>query len=101
MMAISNAKVVGEISSGFITIVLNPELTGTEAVNNTGSELIATVPTTLVPEDLREPDTDVWFATAQLPDGDKNHIKKVMPMTSEEVPEEYYQWLEENGVSPD
>ena len=35
-MAISNAKVVGEISSGFITIVLNPELTGTEAVNNTG-----------------------------------------------------------------
>ncbi len=101
MMAISNAKVVGEISSGFITIVLNPELTGTEAVNNTGSELIATVPTALVPEDLREPDTDVWFATAQLPGGDKNHIKKVLPMTSDEVPAEYYEWLQENGVSPD
>ena len=98
MMAISNAKVVGEISSGFITIVLNPELTGTEAVNNTGSELIATVPTALVPEELREPDTDVWFATAQLPDGERPHIKKIIPMTSEEIPEEYYQWLRENGV---
>ena len=58
-MSISNAKVVGELSSGYIAVVLNPDLTGTDALNNTGSELIATLPVTAVPPELREADTDV------------------------------------------
>lgn len=96
-MAISNAKIVGEISKGFITIVLNPDMTGTEAVNNTGSELIATLPVDLVPQALREPDTDIWFATELLKDGSKKHVKKVFEMTSDGIPQEYYNWLEEIG----
>ncbi len=98
-MSISVAKVVGEISAGFITIALNPDMTGTDAVNNTGSELIATVPIDIVPEDLREADADIWFATAQLTDGSKPRIKKVFPLTSDEIPEEYYAWLEKNGIN--
>ncbi len=98
-MAISYAKVVGEISSGFITIVFNPDMTGTDAVNNTGSELIATLPMDIVPPELREADTDIWFATAQLSDGSKKRIKKIFPATSEEIPEEYYAWLEENRIN--
>ena len=89
-MAISNAKVVGEISAGFITIVLNPDVTGTDAVNNTGSELVATVPKDVVPAELREADSDIWFASEQLTDGSKTHIKKVFPMTSDDIPGEYY-----------
>ena len=98
-MAISNAKVVGEISAGFITIVLNPDITGTEALNNTSSELVAALPKDVVPAELREPDSDIWFASEQLTDGSKTHIKKVFPMISDEIPEEYYAWLEENGIN--
>lgn len=98
-MSIASAKVVGEISEGFITIVLNPDMTGTDAVNNTGSELIATLPVDIVPPELREADLDIWFATAQLTDGSKKNIKKVFPMTSPEIPDGYYRWLEENGIS--
>ena len=97
-MSIASAKVVGEISTGYITIVLNPDMTGTDAVNNTGSELIATLPVDVVPPELREADLDIWFATAQLPGGSKKNIKKVFPMVSDEIPEEYYSWLEENGI---
>ncbi len=97
-MAISTAKVVGELSSGFITIVLNPDMTGTEALNNTGSELIATLQIQIVPEELRQADTDLWFASEQLTDGSKKYIKKVFAMRSEEIPEEYYAWLDENGI---
>lgn len=97
-MAISNAKVVGELSAGFITIVLNPDMTGTEALNNTGSELIATLAKDIVPAELREADTDVWFASEQLTDGSEEHIKKLFPKTSDEIPEEYYAWLKENGI---
>lgn len=97
-MAISNAKVVGELSAGFITVVLNPDLTGTEALNNTGSELIAALPIDMVPAELREPDTDLWFATEQLTEGSNKHIRKVFPMTSDEIPGEYYAWLKENGI---
>ena len=97
-MSIASAKVVGEISRGYITIVLNPDMTGTDAVNNTGSELIATLPIDVVPPELREADLDIWFATAQLQDGSKKNIKKVFPMESGEIPEEYYSWLEENGI---
>ena len=97
-MAISNAKVVGEISAGFITLVLNPDMTGTEAVNNTGSELIATLPVDIVPEELREPDSDVWFASEQLTDGSGKHIKKVFALESDEIPAEYYAWLSENNL---
>lgn len=97
-MSIAIAKVVGEISSGFITIVLNPDMTGTDAVNNTGSELIATLPLDIVPPELREADLDIWFATAQLTDGTRKNIKAVFPMTSDEIPGEYYTWLEENGI---
>ena len=100
-MSIAVAKVVGEISKGYITIVLNPDLTGTEAVNNTGSELIATLPVDIVPKELREEDLDIWFATEQLPDGSRKNIKKVFPMESNEIPEEYYTWLEENGIYRD
>ncbi len=98
-MAISYAKVVGEISAGFITIVLNPDETGTDALNNTASELVATLPKDVVPAELREADSDIWFASEQLIDGSKTHIKKVFPMTSDDIPEEYYAWLEENGIS--
>jgi len=78
---------------------LNPDLTGTDALNNTGSELIATLPVTAVPPELREADTDVWFASERLNDEPKSHIKKIFPFTSDEIPEEYYAWLEENGIS--
>ena len=98
-MTISYAKVVGEISSGFITLVINPDETGTDAVNNTGSELTANVPIDIVPLVLRVADSDVWFASEQLTDGSKTHIKKIFPMTSDEIPGEYYAWLEENGIS--
>ncbi len=97
-MAILEAKIVGEISTGFITIVLNPEMTGTDALNNTSSELVATLPIDTVPPELREPDLDIWFATAQRTEGSKSHIKKVFPMISDEIPEEYYSWLKENGI---
>ena len=97
-MSIAAAKVVGEISAGYITIVLNPDMTGTDAVNNTGSELIATLPLEVVPPELREADLDIWFATAQIPDGSKKNIKKVFPMTSDDIPADYYSWLEENGI---
>lgn len=97
-MTIANAKVVGELSAGLITIVLNPDLTGTEAINNTGSELIATLPRESVPGDLREPDTDVWFASEQLTDGSKSHIRKIFPRISDDIPQEYYTWLAENGI---
>lgn len=97
-MAISNAKVVGELSAGFITVVLNPDMTGTDALNNTGSELIAAMPMDMVPPELREPDTDLWFASERLEDGSAKHIRKVFPMTSDDIPEEYYAWLKENGI---
>jgi len=84
-MSISVAKVVGEISAGFITIALNPDMTGTDAVNNTASELIATLPIDIVPEELREADADIWFATVKLADGSKSHIKKVFPLTTSNV----------------
>ena len=100
-MSIASAKVVGEISSGYITIVLNPDMTGTDAVNNTGSELIATLPLDVVPPELREADLDIWFATAQLTDGSKKNIRKVFPMNSDDIPQEYYDWLEENGIKQD
>ena len=100
-MSIASAKVVGEISSGYITIVLNPDMTGTDAVNNTGSELIATLPLDVVPPELREADLDIWFATAQLMDGSKKNIRKVFPMNSDDIPQEYYEWLEENGIKQD
>lgn len=98
-MSISVAKVVGEISAGFITIALNPDMTGTDAVNNTASELIATIPIDVFPEELREADTDIWFASVQPADGSKSRIKKIFALTSDEIPEEYYAWLKENGIS--
>jgi len=98
-MSISVAKVVGEISAGFITIALNPDMTGTDAVNNTASELIASIPVDIFPEELKEPDTDIWFASVQPADGAKSHIRKIFPLTSDEIPEEYYAWLEENGIN--
>ncbi|MFT5133726.1 MAG: hypothetical protein ACI9SC_002199 [Gammaproteobacteria bacterium] len=95
-MAISNAKVVGELTAGYITVVLNPDLTGTDALNNTGSELIATLPVSIVPPELREVDTDVWYATKPKAENSKKLIKKLFPMTSDEIPAEYNAWLEEN-----
>ena len=97
-MTIAYAKVVGEISSGFVTLVFNPDLTGTDALNNTASELITTVPVDTVPQELREPDVDVWFANERLNDAAKSRVKKVFPMTSDEIPAEYYTWLEEIGI---
>jgi len=98
-MPVSVAKVVGEISPGYVTIVLNPDVTGTEAVNNTESEIIATLPVDTVPPELREADLDIWFAVEKLPGKSSKHIRKVFPMTSEAIPQEYYSWLEENGIS--
>jgi hypothetical protein len=98
-MAITYAKVVGEISKGLITIVFNPDATGTDAVNNTSSELIAALPMDLVPAELRTPDTDIWYATEELTGSKSKKIKKVFPMISDEIPEEYYAWMEENGLS--
>ena len=94
-MAIVPAKVIGEMSPGFITFVLWPTDIAVKDGNGTSTEMADNIARDIVPEELRKHGTDVWVATEKIKTAAKGYVQRIFPRVSDKHPQEYYDWLEE------
>ena len=94
-MSIVPAKVIGEMSPGYITFVLWPEDFKEKDDSSTTTEMADNIARDAVPEDLRKHGTDVWVATEKLKSSEKGYVQRIFPRNSKEYPREYYDWLDE------